>query len=591
MPDWPTIQAAAANTDCKLVIRLPLPTRVNDSAYYFQLHQTNRPNNQFVKLIPTDNGECAAFHRFFANDKHKSGFGNSRLYNSILCDHWGFFLPLPANKQWYEYLAVNRTHWAFGDLWTFPSISDFSTETLRNDPQAIWGTKIPVPPPDHNETDQNETEYSTESDGALEEDDIFDSSDHVIDQRVASNLQAHAAAGTTTRTIISETLSSIFGSSISSGGPPNLEGLHAPQPEPLIQLELSHRSTGSDETSIPSAQRRPANINSPARPESDEWLQPPILQAAPDITPGPRPTTLTLLEFYHQTGSNITSTPMDRLALLHNQLKATGFTVGSSQHPITVDRNPQTQPINPKVLSDTRVRQLGIIDSQITNIENAIIRNNNKQSDGRPPVHLTGSKIQSPSPDLVLTDELLAKFNSIALQAMTKMSNMLIEAQLEAMTVLCRHKDDLLAEWTPDDQESAAAERIEASRTHKEATYKARPLATGRITYRLDTSDNGPAFLPSLEPTSTSGFRVPAAKNVPIPTRTRRDPSPPRDSITYGGARSRTVSRRPRPDPPLPPPRRRFENWDDDRHHDDRHHEEPRFDRYRNTRYFHQSPN
>jgi hypothetical protein len=267
---------------------------------------------------------------------------------------------------------------------------------------------------------------------------------------------------------------------------------------------------------------------------------------------------------------------MDRLASLHQHLKQTGYVAGSSQHPIIMDKRPQPQTIDPRVLSDERVRELGVLDAQISNLENAIIRNNNKQSDGRPPVLLSGTKIQSPCPDLVFTEELLEQFNTIALQAMVKMSNLLIGSQLEAINRLWERRNALLSDWTPDEQETDAAKRIEASRTHKETVYKARPIAGGRPTYRKETQENGPSFMPTSEPISTSGFRQPSNKNMP---RTRQPQPPPRGQETYTGARPRTTTYRSRQEPPSRP---RYEDRNDIQDRD-----ELRDDRYRGTRYFH----
>lgn len=571
MPDWPTIQAAAASTNRKIVIRLPIPERDTGSAYYFQLHSVSSIRNKYTLVIPTDHGDSAIFHRFFAKDNHKTGYGRSRLYNSLLSGNWGFFLPI-KNGQWYEYQTVTKPYWEFDKIWAFPKTGPFSVELLLNDPQAIWGTKIPVPPTDK----QNETEYAPDNENSLEEDDIFESSGHLADPLITSTLLAHAIAGTATPTIISETLESILGSPTNSDETSNPDAIQRSHTGPLIDISVLHGTSDSDDTSIPPGQREPANINSPARPDSDEWLQPPLTRKTQVITPEERPTTLGFAEFTRNAATHWASTPMDRLANLHHHLKQTGYVAGSSQHPILIDRQPEYQNMDPRVLSDERVRELGILDAQISNLENAIIRNNNKQSDGRPPVILTGNKIQSPSPDVVFTEDLLKAFNTVAIEAMTKLGNLLIGSQLSAIEDLWERRKALLTDWQPNEQETEAAKRIEASRTHKETVYKARPIAGGRPTFRLDIQDNGPSFIPALEPTSTSGFRQPANKNIP---RSRQPQSPPRVPDQYTGARPRVTTHRVRYEPPTRP---RYEERDDEHDRD-----EPRYDRYRRTRYFH----
>jgi hypothetical protein len=268
---------------------------------------------------------------------------------------------------------------------------------------------------------------------------------------------------------------------------------------------------------------------------------------------------------------------MDRVQQLESRLKSAGYKENSSQYPIITEKNPQIQGINPQTLSDERVRELGIIDAQLSNLEYAIIRNHNKQSDGRPPINLIGTKVQSPSPDLVFSEDLLKDINTVALKAMTQMSNMLIAAQLKAMATLDARKNELLSDWTPTDEEMAAAERIETSRTHKETTYNSKPIPGGRTTFRIDKQESGLSLMPSLESNSTSGFRTPALKNIPHRPRYRYQSPPPREPDTYMGARPKTTNRG--------EPNLRYRN---EERYEDREKEQPRFDRHRNTRYFQQ---
>ena len=583
MPDWPTIQAAAANTNCKIIIRRPIPARETGSAYYFQLHSANRIRNQYTLVIRTDQEEPAVFHRFFAKDNHKSGYGSSRLYNSILGSNWGFFLP-ERNGQWYEYLTVAKSNWEFDFIWANPKSGVIHIDRLEQDQQVIWGSRIPIPPTIY-DTDNELDDVNNAN--ALEEDDIFESSQHLVDPVAANNLLTHAIAGTTSASVITETLNSIFGqspngSSTDSLEPPNLDIDQRLRTGPLIDISAI---APPDDTSIPLAQKQPANINSPVRPASDEWLQPPLAEPNLVTTPAERPTTLGFTECTRITNTHVASTPMEdieereeRLAQLHQRIALQGYVAGSSQFPINTQTGEPTghQVLDPRALSDERVRELGILDAQYYNLENAVIRNSNKQSDGRPPIIFTCNKIQSPSPDLVLTEDLLKAFNTVALEAMTKLGNLLIGAQLQAMNELAAKRTALLRNWRPNEQEKEAAKRIEASRTNKETTYKPRPIRGGRPTFRLDIQDNGPSFMPSLEPTSTSGFRPPANKNIPRP---RRQQSPPRESAPYTGARPKNPNNRRQPEPPA---RTRYENRDNDEDQD-----EPRYDRYRRTRYFH----
>jgi hypothetical protein len=227
------------------------------------------------------------------------------------------------------------------------------------------------------------------------------------------------------------------------------------------------------------------------------------------------------------------------------------------------------------MLSDQRIRELGTLDAQLSNLETAIIRNNNKLSDGRPPISFTGTKIQSPSPELVLTDDLLTEFNTIALAAMTKMSTLLIDAQLKAMSTIWENRKDLLDRWKPDEQEIEAAKKFEASRTHKETVFKTKPIAGGKTTYKFEDQEKGIAFVPALE--IPSGNRPPSTKNI---TRPRRPQTPPRDPERYTGARPRSTSTRARMD------RQKYGAQDEDSDQ-----ERPRFNQHRNTRFFQPHPN
>lgn len=266
---------------------------------------------------------------------------------------------------------------------------------------------------------------------------------------------------------------------------------------------------------------------------------------------------------------------MDRMANLHMHLKQTGFVAGSSQHPIRAETTTPHPGINPGMLSDQRIRELGTLDAQLSNLETAIIRNNNKLSDGRPPISITGTKIQSPSPELVLTDDLLTEFNTIALAAMTKMSTLLIDSQLKAMSEIWDNRKDLLDQWKPNEQEIEAAKKFEASRTHKETVFKTRPVAGGKRTYKFEDQEKGIAFVPALE--IPPGNRPPSTKNI---TRPRRPQTPPRDPERYTGARQRSTSTRARMN------RQKYDTQDEDSDQ-----EKPRFDQYRNTRYFKPHPN
>jgi hypothetical protein len=561
MPDWATVQAAAYSNHCKIIIRVPLPAREHSSAYYFQLHPTITIRNKYILVIPNDSGDSAIFHRFYASDHHKSGHGCSRLYNSSLKGNWGFFLP-HQGSQWYEYLTIPKTHWVFDCLWAHPKEGPISTEQFRRDPQLIWENQIPVPP--HDTESESETEHtfrcgnqSEEEEINLEED-IPDTLDH-HEAVAVDNLFRHYQAGTITPTVISETLESILGSSSSSTNIPSPDLLNT-YVEQLIEVDEPYRA-------IPPELRQPANISSPARPNSDDWLQPPLSQST---TPEERPKSLQIPSFQPNTALHKTSTPMDRMANLHMHLKQTGFVAGSSQHPIRAETTTPHPGINPRMLSDQRIRELGTLDAQLSNLETAIIRNSNKLSDGRPPVNITGTKIQSPSPELVLTDDLLTEFNTIALAAMTKMSTLLIDSQLKAMSTIWENRKDLLDRWKPDEQEIEAAKKFEASRTHKETVFKARPIAGGKTTYKFEDQEKGIAFVPVSE--IPPGNRPPSTKNFARP---RRPQTPPRDSERYTGARPRSTSTRARMD------RQNYGGQDEDSDQ-----ERPRFDQHRNTRYF-----
>jgi hypothetical protein len=79
-----------------------------------------------METIPTVNGESAIFHRFSDCYKYKSGYGCIRLYESILGDHWGFFLPIQDSGTNTSQLPVNT---GIGILSVFPqSILLFSTK-------------------------------------------------------------------------------------------------------------------------------------------------------------------------------------------------------------------------------------------------------------------------------------------------------------------------------------------------------------------------------------------------------------------------------------------------------------------------------
>lgn len=275
MPDWATVQAAAYSSHCKIILRVPLPAREHRSAYYYQLHPSIAIRNKYILVIPTDSGDSAIFHRFYASDQHKSRYGCSRLYNISLKGNWGFFLP-HQGSQWYEYLTIPKTHWVFDGLWAHPKEGLISTEQLRRDPQIIWENQIPVPP--HDTESESETEHTYRGENQSEEDEINLEEDvpncsdyHEAEPEAVDNLFRHYQAGTITPTVISETLESILGSSGSSTSIPSPDLLNT-YVEQLIEVDEPYRAILPELGQL-------ANISPPARPNSDDLLQPPLSQS------------------------------------------------------------------------------------------------------------------------------------------------------------------------------------------------------------------------------------------------------------------------------------------------------------------------
>jgi hypothetical protein len=277
---------------------------------------------------------------------------------------------------------------------------------------------------------------------------------------------------------------------------------------------------------------------------------------------------------------------------LKRLLRDRGFDADASQHPIiTIDtrgNNELHQPtFDAKTLTDIKVKTLGVLDAQINNLESAAIKNTNKQCDGRVPILLLGTTVQSPCPDLVLTPDLLKTLNDMAFSCMTKMSHKLIEKQLEVMETLVNKKEDLLSNWQPTEQDKVAAERITKSRTIKESTYTAKPIPDGVKTFQILETGGGHCFGPAKQ------THTPRPQTPPQPHGGTR----PKDNLRPPRARSNTDSRR--HDNPQResrygnnerrddrPPRSTRQNYDSDEEGN-----RVRFDRNRNTRYFNRSPN
>lgn len=567
MPDWYTVQASAALENCKIVIRTPDPTRQNQSEYYFQLNPRFYDETTNTKLLNLGTEERVVFKRFFAKDYHPSGFGSSRLYNHILALPWGAFQPQLHIDTWYDYQPIPEHFWVFPTYWDFPKPGPFNHSAHLKDPNAVWGHNNPEVTHGHPDESIIIEEYDLEQ--------------HDPETALTVSLHQHVAAGTLTPDVISDIVGSLLSSNSenNSVSPP-------PTEEPRLgNLIPGHTPPSTNSSPIQPSQRRPVRVDSPSRPESDEWLQRPI-NHRPNFLLG------TFGTEFDSTEIDSTSTPMERMDTLKRLLRDRGFDADASQHPIiTIDtrgNNELHQPtFDAKTLTDIKVKTLGVLDAQINNLESAAIKNTNKQCDGRVPILLLGTTVQSPCPDLVLTPDLLKTLNDMAFSCMTKMSHKLIEKQLEVMETLVNKKEDLLSNWQPTEQDKVAAERITKSRTIKESTYTAKPIPDGVKTFQILETGGGHCFGPAKQ------THTPRPQTPPQPHGGTR----PKDNLRPPRARSNTDSRR--HDNPQResrygnnerrddrPPRPTRHNYDSDEEGN-----RVRFDRNRNTRYFNRSPN
>lgn len=501
MLDWHTIQGAAASTGAKIVIRLPSPSKRNETTYFYEIANTegNRAGTKRLVLPPARNNPNrqsveALFKRFLSKDT-SGEYGNSALYNYLKTQNWGSFWVDTCQSKLVQYYPVPveiHRNVRFPIEWKTPAKFPFDKVLISTHEYSVWINKPPIQPPPSKL-------------GFTFTPVVTPPREHRFGNTSGSGSQLSPTQPHTNRTHISETLTDSQ-SSPNSGSP------------------------------IPPGQRIPHND----RPTSLHF------EVAEDT-----PSTSTPLYFL-EPADTIRRPPTAmaaRSSEFRDWLAKKNPDLDSSQHPCPATRRSETDSADTQgglQWSRQRTLQLGKIDAHLNNLEHAFQRNQSRLEDGRPHIMLMGTKIQSPYPSEVLTDELLKEFNEIAYRCSVKLSRAMMKKQLECITKLSKERVELLTDWAPTESELLEAKEVEKARTAKRSTYKYTETTTTRQTYVKKSSAYGPAFYPAPSGTGPQGQSQetdPPEDNRARPTRTRTNP-PRRDDSRPPNRASERPSRR-----------------------------------------------
>jgi len=458
MLDWHTIQAAAASTEAKLVVRFPNPHKANESKYFYHINKPtgDLENSKRITVGPARTNINRApvsihFKRFISKGT-PAEFGSPALYNFLKNQRWGSFQPQEGQDKLIQYYPVPtdiHRNIKFPIDWKTPDTGYFDRNLISTHIYSVWVNK-PAVQPSLAQLGFTFTPIFTPPEGFLPE---------------TTEPTPSSTSISPTRTHISETLQ------------------------------------GIEETS---------NTEDPSITE-------------PEITPGQRywraETRPTSLRFAPDTEDLASSTPVEtyffpppparmatRTSNFRDWLTRKNPDLESSHHPCFPThsrRSDSGDTHRDEQWSRQRLLQLGKIDAHLNNLEASFIRNQDHLDDGRPHVGLIGTKIQSPYPSGVLSDELLSELNDIAYKAMVKMSKLIMKNQMRCIDELTKERARLLTDWTPTEDEIREARVITDARTAPKKTYRFTENATQRRTYIKKDSTYGPALFPAPLVTET----------------------------------------------------------------------------------------
>lgn len=192
-------------------------------------------------------------------------------------------------------------------------------------------------------------------------------------------------------------------------------------------------------------------------------------------------------------------------------------------------------------LTDDKVGRLGGILADMDNLYHAITRNIVNLMDNRPPVLPIGQSFQSPLPEL-LTQGLADRLNAHMMECARKCSMELIQAQIRHQESLARQQREILASWSPTEQDEAAINEIRRLRAQNRTPFTSKGRIDGDIKFftppqpgtrevKMLATDQ-PRFIHS------TGYRPQGNQNRSSPpprfrSRSRSRP-PPRYDNTYG---------------------------------------------------------
>lgn len=579
MPTWDQVQAVAHLQRNKIVLRFWNKNKRNECVYFYHAINAGAPilnkkkeENDYL-VLQTDAG-AEIFRRLRSS--------NTGPYQYVLPRPWGTFKPKKADDLWIEYQYLPDKYWLSLPAIKTPTQGTVDNRELDKDKQALWRTnRSPSEPP-----------VSPPPIG-------FTTRGWVIEQPLP---RVPATTNTSTNPEITEVPTDL-GSTEDLISPAAAEALNRPINPTFCFYDPD------TEDHLPSRPTPPARSTAPVGSPANRLLPPPSARSTSTIAsqlpepprpqehhqapPGAgatglpesdnhtahRPTSLLGLQRHRPSDRNPSMAQQQSLTEeLMEELRDLGFDPASSQHPIqqgaqqgtTSDPDQQADHLALQAeLLDERIRTLGELDASLNNLRLAILRNTRKLSAGAPPIIPRGTSVQSPDPDEVLDDELLAEINNIFYDAAVASSKALIRAQLIVFQRKEKARADLLQGWNPTPTQANVAARIALNRSKREVAYTAAPIPGGiRVFCR-----NGLAFGPNPEADAlhSTGQRTPGRRSRTPPwTREELDWKNPTSENHQDGRNRHNRERNDRYRNDYHHSSRHGEDWFRQREHDDR---------------------
>ncbi len=455
------MEAVAERNGTRIVLRYVNANKTRESIYFYHTDAENPTDPEAAKAfksITTDSGE-ARFQRLWCT--------NSRVYNHILTKPWGSFKPREKDDTWIEYQYLEENWWVDLKDVAKPRKGPIDEGALDKDLQALWKGREPILPPnklatqivvrgisktpeDYQALEANETSSPEKTDSP-----ILDGEGAIVasQKRLAQHRKEIPSLTRPTSFVLnlpggsSRKAFQIDISPILDGFPDNKEDNHtSTRVQSPIPGRLQNLFTGS--------------------------LQPSRFQSLFANNSGAPCQSGTKQKRAGTTTSIKMATPFLQM------LGARNYDPDSSQHPVKtrqetkVTSDEEETRLDFEALQERRVMKLGKIDGLLTSLENTVVRYLNRLDDGVPPIALLGHTIQTPDPEVILDDALLAELNAIAYRASTQCSKLVMNAMINQVSELQNEKDKLLEDWNPSTEETAAAAKIAESRTKKQSAYR-----------------------------------------------------------------------------------------------------------------------